>query len=142
MSATVGHKSALQGLAATFAVPAIPAHVTAATTNSPPTDPAVAGTTQAKRPIQPPKTLFPEASMPVLFAKIKELNTGSLAVIVEGVYKELNAAIKKNAIEAKIREIGEKSKDGGSAKVWVVKPEIRVSPVMRWSNALAEWTNV
>lgn len=66
--------------------------------------------------------------MPALIAKIKELNTGSLAVIVEGVYKELNAVIKKNAIEAKIREIGEKSKDaGGGGKVWVIKAEVRVS---------------
>lgn len=104
---------------ATFAVPALPDHVAAA-----PSDPS---NTPIKRPIQAPKTAFPEASMPVLIAKIKELNTGSLAVIVESVYKELNAVTKKNAIEAKIREIGDKAKDGGNAKVWVVKPEVRVS---------------
>lgn len=104
----------------TFAIPTLPDHAPGVASSDP-------SGVSAKRSVQVPKTSFPEASMPVLLSKIKELNTGSLAVIVEGVYKELNAVIKKNAIEAKIREIGEKSKDGGNAKVWVVKPEVRVS---------------
>lgn len=105
-----------------FAVPALPAHVIS--TSSAPANPSI---DQAKRLTAAPKTAFPEASMPALLAKIKELNTGSLAVIIEGVYKELNALVKKNAIEAKVREIGEKSKEAGAGKVWVVKPEVRVS---------------
>lgn len=75
--------------------------------------------------------------MPLLLAKIKELDTGNLTFIVETVYKELStqkAGVKKNAIEAKVREIGEKSKDGGSAKVWVVKPDVRVRRVLSWEN--------
>lgn len=67
--------------------------------------------------------------MPLLLAKIKELDTGNLTFIVETVYKELStqkAGVKKNAIEVKVREVGEKSKDSGSAKVWVVKRDVRV----------------
>ena len=65
--------------------------------------------------------------MPLLLAKIKELDTGNLTFIVETVYKELStqkAGVKKNAIEAKVREVGEKCKE---KKVWVVKAEVRVS---------------
>ncbi|GJE86884.1 CAF1A domain-containing protein [Phanerochaete sordida] len=102
---------------AAFAVPALPAHVASM--------PAAPANPDAKRPAVAPKTAFPEASMPVLLAKIRELNTGSLAVIVEGVYKELGTLVKKNAIEAKVREVGEKSKEAGAGKVWVVKPEVR-----------------
>jgi len=103
-----------------FAVPSLPAHVASASSA-----PASLSAGQAKRPLAAPKRAFPEASMPVLLAKIKELNTGSLAVIVEGVYKELNSLVKKNAIEAKVREIGEKRKEAGAGKVWVVKPEFK-----------------
>lgn len=109
----------------TFAVPALPEHVTAASSD--------ASAVPAKRALLTPKTSFPDASMPVLLVKIKELNTGSLPVIVDGVYKELNAAVKKNAIEAKVREIGEKRKEGAGAKVWVVRPEVivRAFPAVR-----------
>ncbi|EKM55675.1 uncharacterized protein PHACADRAFT_209196 [Phanerochaete carnosa HHB-10118-sp] len=102
-----------------FAVPALPAHVASASSAL-----GSLSIEQAKRPMAAPKTAFPEASVPVLLAKIKELNTGSLAVIVEGVYKELNALVKKNAIEAKVREIGEKSREPGAGKVWVVRSEV------------------
>ncbi|KIP01717.1 hypothetical protein PHLGIDRAFT_80200, partial [Phlebiopsis gigantea 11061_1 CR5-6] len=104
-----------------FAVPALPEHVAASSSD--------VSAAPAKRALPAPKTSFPDASMPALLAKIQELNTGSLPVIVDGVYKELSAAVKKNAIEAKVREIGEKKKkEGAGAKVWVVRPEIRV----RW----------
>ncbi len=41
-------------------------------------------------------------------------------------YKELSEfKVKKNAIEAKVKEIGEKSREG--KKLWVIKPEVKVS---------------
>ena len=47
------------------------------------------------------------------------MQTGNITGIVETVYLELRAhKVKKNAIEAKLREIGEKSKE---KKVWVLK---------------------
>ena len=51
------------------------------------------------------------------------METGNITAIVEVVYQELrNHKVKKNAIEAKVREIGEKNK-----KIWVVKAEVKVS---------------
>ena len=53
------------------------------------------------------------------------METGNIAGIVETVYQELRQhKVKKNAIEAKLKEIGEKSKE---KKVWVVKSEYSVS---------------
>ncbi|KAI0689130.1 hypothetical protein BC835DRAFT_1549407 [Cytidiella melzeri] len=81
-----------------------------------------------KRPAPQPKTSFPDAQMPILIAKIKELDTGNLTFIIESVYKDLSnlakvenfPRIKKNAIEAKVKEVSEKDK-----KVWTVKTEIK-----------------
>lgn len=40
---------------------------------------------------------------------------------MDSIYQDLRShKIKKNAIEAKVKEVGEKSKDG--KKVWVLKP--------------------
>ena len=48
--------------------------------------------------------------------------------IVETVHRELQAhKVKKNAIEAKVREVGEKCKE---KKVWIVKADVRVSGTM------------
>lgn len=77
-----------------------------------------------KRPLLLPKTPFPDAHMPFLIAKIKELDTGNLSFIVESVYKDLKngtPTVKKNAIEAKVKEVGEKDK-----KVWTVKADVKV----------------
>ncbi|KAG8217560.1 chromatin assembly factor 1 subunit A-domain-containing protein [Butyriboletus roseoflavus] len=72
-----------------------------------------------------PKTFFPEAHLGTLLAKISDLATPSLAYLVESIYQDLRIyKIKKNAIEAKVREICEKSKD---KKVWVVKPAVQAS---------------
>ncbi|KAL4077340.1 chromatin assembly factor 1 subunit A-domain-containing protein [Scleroderma yunnanense] len=77
-----------------------------------------AGVTQA------PKTPFPEAHVGALLAKITELATPSLPYLVENIYQDLRAhKVKKNSIEAKVREVGEKSKN----RVWVVKEAVRVS---------------
>lgn len=75
-----------------------------------------------------PKTNFPEAHLGTLLTKITELATPSLAFLVESVYQDLRThKIKKNAIEAKVREIGEKSKD---KKVWIVKPTVQVGSML------------
>ena len=92
--------------------------------------PAAAAATRRPVPTAPPKTSFPDAHVPFLLTKIEELDTGNLTFIVESVYKELKSlqgtvgvpAVKKNAIEAKVKEVGEKDR-----KVWIVRPEIKVS---------------
>ena len=118
-----------------FAIPALPDRLTNGTTTTPPlpsstslnTSPAAlgmlskraAGTSGPK-----PKNPFPDAHLPALLSKIETLATGSLISIVETVYQELKEhKVKKNAIEAKVREVGEKCKD---KKVWVIKPVVSV----------------
>ncbi|PBK96692.1 hypothetical protein ARMGADRAFT_988685 [Armillaria gallica] len=73
-----------------------------------------------KKAAPPPKTVFPEAHLPLLLSKINALQTTNLTFLVEAIYQDLRAhKVKKNAIEAKVREVGEKSKD---TKFWKVKP--------------------
>ncbi|KAK0459570.1 chromatin assembly factor 1 subunit A-domain-containing protein [Desarmillaria tabescens] len=68
-----------------------------------------------------PKTVFPEAHLPLLLSKINALQTTNLTFLVEAIYQDLRAhKVKKNAIEAKVREVGEKNKD---TKFWKVKPD-------------------
>lgn len=72
-----------------------------------------------KKPATAPKTIFPETHLPFLLNTITSLQTTSLTHLVEAIYQELRAhKVKKNAIEAKIREVGEKCKD---RKYWVVR---------------------
>lgn len=81
-----------------------------------------------------PKTVFPESLVPTLLSTVGTLETGNLTFIVESVHKTLSSSsgteaagagkVKKNAIEAKVREMCEKSQEG--RRVWVVKPEIKV----------------
>lgn len=60
----------------------------------------------------------------MLLAKITSLATSNLAFIVETVYQDVREhRVKKNAIEAKVKEVGEKCK---TLKVWVVRPEVKV----------------
>lgn len=76
-----------------------------------------------KAPQLPPKTPFPDAYLPFLIQKITSLATSNLTFIVESVYQDLkDQKVKKNAIEAKVREISEKSQ-----KLWVVKQDVLVS---------------
>ncbi|THG98582.1 hypothetical protein EW026_g3635 [Hermanssonia centrifuga] len=107
-----------------FAVPALPERLqvppSAAATSS--SGPSVFNI--KKRPVVQPKTPFPDAHIPLLLSKIGSLESGSLTFIVETVYKELSEfKVKKNAIEAKVKEIGEKSREG--KKLWVIKPEVK-----------------
>jgi chromatin assembly factor 1 subunit A len=104
-----------------FAVPVLPDHAVDGPTPAPSTS---ASDAVKPRAAPKPKSSFPEALVPTLLAKIKELATGSLVLIVEAAYRDLKAQkVKKNTLEAKIREVSEKA---GSPKVWTVKPEVQV----------------
>ncbi|KZT65485.1 hypothetical protein DAEQUDRAFT_525269 [Daedalea quercina L-15889] len=117
---------------ADFVVPTLPPRLVGPTAQGAPVsaEAALPSTTPApagpKKPAAPtPKTAFPEAHLPVLLAKINTLATSSLAYIVEVVYQDLREQrVKKNAIEAKVKEVGEKSK---AQKIWVVKPEVKAA---------------
>ncbi|KAH9842954.1 chromatin assembly factor 1 subunit A-domain-containing protein [Rhodofomes roseus] len=116
---------------ADFAVPALPSRVAGPNTQatSTPTSAAASSTTAGpggpKKPVPAPKTAFPEAHLPVLLAKINTLATSNLAYIVESVYQDLREQrVKKNAIEAKVKEVGEKSK---TQKIWIVRPEVKAA---------------
>jgi chromatin assembly factor 1 subunit A len=68
--------------------------------------------------------MFPEAHLPVLVSKIAALETSSITFLVESIYQDLRAhKVKKNAIEAKVKEVGEKCKE---KKVWIVKGGVTV----------------
>lgn len=103
-----------------FAIPALPDRVVALQSGS--TSTASPNATPKRQP-PAPKTPFPPEHLPLLVSKITSMETGNITAIVEVVYQELrNQKVKKNAIEAKVREIGEKNK-----KVWVVKADVKVS---------------
>jgi chromatin assembly factor 1 subunit A len=79
-----------------------------------------------KQALSKPKTAFPDELLPTLVSKIDALATGSLNAIVDSIYLDLRTQkVKKNAIEAKVREVSEKHKE---RKVWVVREDVRVSP--------------
>ena len=78
-----------------------------------------------KRTISIPKTSFPDAYLPFLLTKISSLQAASMTFLVEAIYQELRVhKVKKNAIEAKVKEVGEKCKE---KKVWVIKQGVQVS---------------
>lgn len=117
----------MKDASSTFAVPSLPGHLLSSGSNSTPT----ASPSSAPAPAAPsvkrinvasaPKTAFPDEHLPTLVAKITSLETGSITFLVDSIYQDLRShKIKKNAIEAKVKEVGEKSKDG--KKVWVLKP--------------------
>lgn len=117
-----------QPLETQFAVPALPDRLT---------KPNPEGSPSVKRTpaVTIPKTPFPDAHLPVLVAKIQAMQTGNIAGIVETVYQDLRAhKVKKNAIEAKLKEVGEKSKE---KKIWVVKSEYLVSPLTTLHQAIS-----
>ncbi|KAH7924570.1 hypothetical protein BV22DRAFT_498652 [Leucogyrophana mollusca] len=109
----------------TFVVPPLPQRLTALNgsadpSSSSPTAPLMKRTASAPA----PKTTFPEAHLPLLLAKISSLATANLTFIVESIHQELRIhKVKKNAIEAKVKEVGEKSKD---RKIWVIKEDVKL----------------
>ncbi|KAH9901194.1 hypothetical protein C8Q73DRAFT_752237 [Cubamyces lactineus] len=103
-----------------FVVPALPPHIVHGGSSS---SSGVGPLTPPKRGVPLPKTAFPEAHLPHLLARIESLATSSLQCIVETVHRELQAhRVKKNAIEAKVREVGEKCKE---RKVWIVRADVK-----------------
>lgn len=72
-----------------------------------------------------PRMPFPDEHLPHLLARIASVATGNMTFLVESIYQDLRRyKVKKNAIEAKVREVGEKCKE---KKIWIVKPELKVS---------------
>ncbi|KAM6500858.1 Chromatin assembly factor 1 subunit A domain containing protein [Amanita muscaria] len=77
-----------------------------------------------KKPAVAPKNAFPDAHVPFLLTKITALQAASLTFLVEAIYQELRVhKVKKNAVEAKVREVCEKCKE---KRVWVVKSAFKV----------------
>ncbi|KAI0361890.1 hypothetical protein OH77DRAFT_1499732 [Trametes cingulata] len=134
-----------------FVIPPLPPHIAQATNTAPssssssnplltpgssssaPTANPAPGAGPKRNAAAPkPKTPFPDAHLPHLLARIEALATSSLQCIVETVHRELLAQqqsgqgqgqkVKKNAIEAKVREVGEKCRE---RKVWVVRAEVK-----------------
>ncbi|PFH52405.1 hypothetical protein AMATHDRAFT_74199 [Amanita thiersii Skay4041] len=80
--------------------------------------------TAPQKPTLVPKGTFPDTYLPFLLSKITSLQAGSITYLVEAIYQELRVhKVKKNAIEAKVREVGEKCKE---RKVWVIKQSLQV----------------
>lgn len=60
-----------------------------------------------------------DTHVPFVLSKIAELETGSFVLLVETIYEALKPnKVTKAAVEAKIREVGEKDK---VKKKWVVR---------------------
>ncbi|KAF8810148.1 hypothetical protein BYT27DRAFT_7240947 [Phlegmacium glaucopus] len=104
-----------------FAVPALPPRLAAS--NS-----AESSSSSSTKPPVPKKASvtnrapFPECHLGFLLNKITQLQASSINALVESIYLELREhKVKKTAIEAKLREVGEKCKE---KKVWVVKPAL------------------
>ena len=123
------HKCHAASTHSSFAVPQLPSRLNNLTLESGATPSQNPVAPAHKKPAQPPKTTFPDIHMPFLVAKIGELDTGNMTFIVESLYQELRnktkdtgaPVVKKNAIEAKVREVTEKDK-----KIWIVKPDVKV----------------
>ena len=110
-----------------FLVPPLPDHVkAAATTASGSAAPAPSGSNPAKPPALTPKNPFPDAHLPYLLSTIQTMQAKSVTALVEKVHADLQEyKVRKNAIEAKIREVAEKSAQG---RVWVLKAGVVGGP--------------
>jgi hypothetical protein len=116
----------------TFAIPSLPDRLlatsstttTATPLSSSTTTPAPIVTMKRTSSAPAPKTTFPDAHLPTLVSKINALATSNITFLVESIYQDLRThKVKKNAIEAKVKEVGEKCKE---KKVWIVKPGVAV----------------
>ncbi|KAJ3508632.1 hypothetical protein NLJ89_g5647 [Agrocybe chaxingu] len=120
----------------TFAIPALPPRLTATPTiNLNDASLNLPGTsiTSKKAPIAP-KSTFPEIYVDFLLNKITQLQASSITALVETIFQDLREhKVKKIAIEAKVREVGEKCRE---KKIWIVKPAL---PVGAHSNNNASW---
>jgi len=102
----------------------VPGQVTTTTTNANDTPIPDTLVTANKKSAPVLKSSFPDVHLPYLFNKISELQMTSFVLLVETIYQDLRPRkVTKAAIEAKIREVGEKCRE---KKVWIVKPALRV----------------
>jgi len=98
----------------TFLVPTIPERVQSASNVPQASSPGV-----VKKPPPTQKHPFPETHVHILVARINELATGSIVLIVETLYQELKGhKVKKNSIEAKVKELAVKK-----GRIWVAKQD-------------------
>jgi chromatin assembly factor 1 subunit A len=104
-------------------MPALPPHVLNSNTPSPDAaspNPVNGQQSQSKRSRTTPKNPFPDAHLPFLKEKVASMGTNSLIALVEALHLDLKAhRVKKNAIEAKIREICVKDQ----RHVWSLKAD-------------------
>ncbi|KAL1717346.1 chromatin assembly factor 1 subunit A-domain-containing protein [Schizophyllum commune] len=110
-----------------FLVPPLPDHVkAAATTASGSAAPAPSSSNPAKASTLNPKNPFPDAHLPYLLSTIQTMQAKSVTALVEKIHADLQEhKVRKNAIEAKIREVAEKSAQG---RVWVLKAGVVGGP--------------
>ena len=105
-----------------FVIPALPSHLLTSSTGV--LEPVSTYQPQAKRSRTIPKNPFPDAHLPFLKEKVASMSTTSLIALVEALYLDLKThGVKKNAIEAKLREICVK----GQRHIWSVKADTEVS---------------
>ncbi|KAJ6455746.1 hypothetical protein C8R45DRAFT_1222363 [Mycena sanguinolenta] len=105
-----------------FAVPSLPDRLVGAGPAQPDQPSLQPVAAAPKRTAATPKTVFPEEHLAHLFDKITTAATASLPILVDLIYQDLrNHKVKKNSIEAKIREVAEKCK---MKKVWIVKGSV------------------
>ncbi|KAI0003285.1 hypothetical protein BJV74DRAFT_943985 [Russula compacta] len=106
-----------------FVMPALPPHILKS--NTPPSE-AVSSNgqqSQAKRSRPTPKNQFPDVHLPVLKEKVASMGTSSLIALVEALHLDLKChRVKKNAIEAKIREVCVKNQ----RHIWSLKGDTEV----------------
>ncbi|KAJ4488187.1 chromatin assembly factor 1 subunit A-domain-containing protein [Lentinula aciculospora] len=126
VSAAAEERKSIKASEKGFAVPDLPNHAsqigTAKGPHNGPSAMSVVAPSGLKRLTVTPKTAFPEEHLPILLSKINTAQAANLTVLVEAVSQELrDHKVKKNAIEAKIREVGEKCK---VRKFWVVKENL------------------
>jgi chromatin assembly factor 1 subunit A len=107
-------------------MPALPPHIISS--NTPSSEPAASSSVSgqqppAKRPRTTPKNPFPDAHLPFLKEKVANMGTSSLIALIEALHLDLKThRVKKNAIEAKLREICVKDQ----RHIWSVKSDMEV----------------
>ncbi|KAF7363296.1 hypothetical protein MSAN_00984800 [Mycena sanguinolenta] len=105
-----------------FVVPSLPDRLVGTTPAQPDQSSLQPVVVAPKRTASAPKTVFPEEHLTHLLDKITSAATPSLPILVDLVYQDLREhKVKKNSIEAKIREVAEKCK---MKKVWIVKGDV------------------
>jgi hypothetical protein len=108
-----------------FAVPSLPERIVAASPAQIDLSMVHPAAPVIKRTAIAPKTVFPEIHLAHLLDKITSSPTASLPILVDTIYQDLrDHKVKKNSIEAKVREVAEKCK---MKKVWIVKDNFRVA---------------